>query len=243
MPFIRTLAFYTYYTLITAILGVFIGLTYPFVPNKYLKPVADCWNILVIHGARWLCGIRYQQIGEVPKTEKAYVILSKHQSAWETFYLQTVFNPVSTILKKELLKIPGFGWGLRVLEPVAINRSNPLNAIKQVKKLGMTRIKSGRNLLVFPEGTRMPLGVNGKYARSGAEIAIATGVDIIPVAHNAGHCWLNKSFLKRSGLVTVVIGEPISTQEKTSKQVIIEVQAWIEAQQALIDPPKDKPVN
>ena len=240
MALIRTLIFYVYYSVVTGVVGILAGIGYWFLPAKRVAPLVCCWSVLVVHGARILCGIRYVRHGNLPEPGKQYVIMSKHQSAWETFYLQMVCGRISTILKKELLRIPGFGWGLRVLQPVAIDRSNPLKALKQVKEQGMARIRSGRSLLVFPEGTRIAVGESGKYARSGAEIAVTTGVEVIPVAHNAGYCWINKRFIKKPGLITVVFGEPIKTEGKTSKQLTEEVKQWIDSQQAKIEPPPEQ---
>jgi 1-acyl-sn-glycerol-3-phosphate acyltransferase len=200
-----------------------------------MQPFIRSWTFINIYSVRFLCGVKFERQGHLPDLSRNYVVMSKHQCAWETFYLQMLFPPLSTILKKELLKMPFFGWGLAALKPVAVDRSNPLQALRQVKAQGIERIKEGRNLLVFPEGTRMAVGESGKYARSGAEIAVATNTPVIPVAHNAGTCWINKKFTKIPGTITVVIGEPISSEGKTSKQLTAEVEAWINAEQARIE--------
>jgi len=166
-----------------------------------------------------------------------HVILSKHQSMWETVFLQHYFLPISTIFKSSLLKLPFFGWGLRLLQPIAIDRSSPLKALRQVKSEGIKRLHDRINLLVFPEGTRVPTGKVGNYARSGAEIAKAAGVNVIPVAHNAGYCWPAKKFTKKSGQIHVVIGKPIDTSLLTSREIITEVQTWIEQQVAAMPKP------
>ncbi|WP_317932831.1 lysophospholipid acyltransferase family protein [Halioxenophilus sp. WMMB6] len=237
MNLIRSTLFNVYYTIITITIGLLALVAYRLLPKRASSAVLLSWNHAVIHGLRLLCGVRFVQHGQLPAGKQNYVIMAKHQSAWETFYLQTQFPPLSTILKQELLRVPIFGWGLRLLEPVAIDRANPIQALKQVKEQGIDRIRRGRNLMVFPEGTRMAPGENGKYARSGAEIAIATGVPIIPVAHNAGHCWLNKRFVKQPGLITVVVGPPIPSEGKTSRQLTDEVRHWIVTEQAKIEPP------
>lgn len=235
MNFLRSLLFNTYYAILTIIFGSLIAIVGQILPSRSVTRFLCAWNFLVIHGLRVFCGVKFKRIGNLPPSDRPYVIMSKHQSSWETFYLQIVFAPLSTILKKELLKLPFFGWGLRLLQPVAIDRSNPIQALKQVKAQGVERLRRGRNLLVFPEGTRMAPGRNGKYARSGADIAIAAGVAIVPVAHNAGHCWLNKKFTKHPGTISIVIGEPIETQNKTSRELTDQVQSWINEQQANIE--------
>jgi 1-acyl-sn-glycerol-3-phosphate acyltransferase len=143
-------------------------------------------------------------------------------------FLQYYFGPVSIVLKKELLRIPFFGWGLASLRPVAIDRGNPIQALKDVKAKGIERLKEGNNLLIFPEGTRMPFGTIGNYARSGADIAISAGVPVVAVAHNAGRFWPNKSFLKYPGTITVFISEPMTTLGKERKELTEEIKCWIE---------------
>lgn len=165
--------------------------------------------------------------------------MSKHQSTWETMFLQYYFGPVSTILKKELFRIPFFGWGLASLRPIAINRSSPIQALKDIKTKGIQRIQEGNNLLIFPEGTRVPLGTVGNYARSGADIAVSAGVPIIAVAHNAAECWPHKNFIKYPGTITVVISDPIETTNKDRKQLTEEVKHWIEGEIAKMSPARD----
>ena len=176
--------------------------------------------------------MRYEVVGRehIPKSSSSFVVLSKHQSTWETFYLQALFFPSATILKRELLRIPFFGWGLRLLRPIPIDRSNPRQALRQVKEGGLIRLQQGLNLILFPEGTRMPPGESGKYARSGADIAREADVSIIPVAVNAGRCWPSGQWVKKPGLVTVSIGAPITPNDRDSRDLILEVEQWIEGQ-------------
>jgi 1-acyl-sn-glycerol-3-phosphate acyltransferase len=133
------------------------------------------------------------------------------------------------VLKRELLRIPFFGWGLALLKPVPIDRTVPLKAIRRVKVGGVSRLREGINVLVFPEGTRMPVGEVGYYARSGADIACAAGVPVVPVAHDAGRCWPKQGILKSPGVITIVIGEPMPTAGRSSKEVTDAVREWIEA--------------
>src|SRR5690606_33636498 len=139
--------------------------------------------------------IRVRVIGWQHVPAAPFVVLCNHQSPWETFYLQRRLRPVSTILKKELLKIPFFGWGLASVKPIAIDRDNPRAAIRAVMEQGQQRLAEGLNVIVYPEGTRQPYGSVGNYARSGAALAAAAGVAILPVAHNAGRHWPPRKFL------------------------------------------------
>ncbi|MBB3169816.1 1-acyl-sn-glycerol-3-phosphate acyltransferase [Simiduia aestuariiviva] len=181
----------------------------------------------------WLtvtCGVQYELKGLEHLPKQPSVILANHQSAWETLVLQYLFQPASTVLKKELLNIPFFGWCLRAMEPIAIDRKNPREALRAVKKDGVDRLASGNHVLIFPEGTRKVPGKLGTFARSGADIACAGEYDVIPVAHNAGICWPAHQWIKRPGKVTLTVGPAITTANKNSKAVTEEARAWIAAQ-------------
>jgi len=231
MVAIRSFIFAVGYILTVAIYGT-IGLLTAIVPALTRHRIIVTWCSFTVKWLRLTCGVRYEITGleNFDKTKGPYVILSKHQSQWETLMLQRVFWPASTILKKELLDIPFFGWGLKALRPIPIDRSNPREALKKVKTGGIERLQSGLNLLLFPEGTRIPPGEKGKYARSGADIAITQGVNVIPVAVNAGHCWPNKGFKRYPGLISVVIGQPIITVDRTSREVTDIAENWIESE-------------
>lgn len=189
------------------------------------------WCHLVIGLAKWICGVNYRITGKehLAGLTGPVVIMSKHQSTWETLYLQILFFPAATILKKQLLDIPFFGWGLKGLRPIAIDRENPREALRQVKSGGVQGIQDGLNVIIFPEGTRMLPGEHGKYARSGAEIAITAQTKVIPIAMNAGVYWPNKSFKKYPGTIDVVIGEPIDSEGLTTRELTEKVEQWIES--------------
>ncbi|WP_018278079.1 lysophospholipid acyltransferase family protein [Teredinibacter turnerae] len=199
-------------------------------PIRLRHKIIMSWTFMAVQMLRFICGVKYELIGRehLQNRQGPVVILAKHQSTWETLYLQNLFWPASTVLKKELLNIPFFGWGLRALVPIAIDRENPREALREVKVKGLKRLKHDYNLLLFPEGTRMKVGERGKYARSGADIAVESGVSIIPVAHNAGKFWPSGEFLKKPGTIKIVLGEPISPEGKTSKMLIQQVEDWIE---------------
>jgi len=226
---LRSVVFAVVYNISGMLYGSVAVLLLP-LPLKLRHRIIISWTEVSVFLVRWICGIRYQVSGleHIPKRGDSAVIMSKHQSAWETLYLQGAFWPASTVLKRELLKIPFFGWGLASLRPIPIDRGNPRVALRQVKEEGMKRLQDGYNVLLFPEGTRVAVGQRGKYARSGADIAIAAGKKIIPVALNSGHFWPPKQFTKRPGCIKVVIGEPICCEGKTSKELIDSVETWIE---------------
>ncbi len=240
MLHLRSALFVLGYLAATGIYGT-LALFLWVVPQKWRHRIIISWTILVVYWLRITCGVRFQLHGreniENDKPRQPFVILSKHQSTWETLYLQNLFYPTSTILKKELLRLPFFGWGLRALNPIGIDRSNPRDALRQVKAQGVARLKDNINVLLFPEGTRMKPGERGKYARSGADIACEAGVDVIPVAVNAGRCWPSGTFLKYPGVIQVSVGAAIATEGRTSREVMQKVETWIESEMEKLDSP------
>lgn len=179
---------------------------------------------------RVICGIRIEVRGRENIPQQPCVVLCKHQSAWETFALQTVFPPQVWVLKRELLWLPFFGWGLALTSPIAINRSKGKEAMKQLLTQGKQRLADGFCVVVFPEGTRMPYGVRGKYKIGGALLAEHSGALISPVAHNAGKFWGRNAFLKRPGTVIMSIGQPIDPRGMKAEEINSTVEAWIEAE-------------
>lgn len=230
LQYIRSIAFYVVY----AISGIVAGMVSVFLwptPFLFRYNIVMLWNHFALWAAKHIAGIDYKIMGleNIPK-DTPYVVLCKHQSTWETIFTQIYFKPLSTILKRELLRIPFFGWGLALLKPIAIDRSRPRDALRLVHKEGVSRLKEGINVLVFPEGTRTPAGKVGNYARSGAEIARVAGMPLVPVAHNAGYFWPVPRLLKNPGCVMVVIGRPIATDGRESKELMDEAKGWIEKQ-------------
>ena len=229
---LRSMLFYLLYMLIVFVFGLISTISGPFLGYLNRHRLLTTAGMLINRALSLTCGINVQVDGleNVPHTP--CVILSKHQSTWEVFFLQRLFMPVSTILKQELLKIPFFGWGIRLMHPIAIDRSNPRQAMKQVMQQGTQRISEGNRVVIYPEGSRIPFGKIGKYGRSGAALAIAAGVPIIPVAHNAGYCWPARQLMKRPGTIHVIIGKPIIVTAESNSQVVTEqVKDWIETQQ------------
>ena len=225
----RTFVFFLGYAVaivVFSLLGLTVGLLLPHRARQYLLTTG---NALIIAWFSLVCGVRVVLTGRENIPDTPFVALSSHQSAWETFYLQRLFCPVSTILKRELLRIPFFGWGLALTRPIAIDRSNPRDAMRQVMEQGVQRLADGNNVLIYPEGTRRPFGQSGKYARSGASLALKSGAPIMPVAHDAGRCWPNDDWIKYPGTIHVVIGAPLVTDGRDSRQVTEEAQAWIES--------------
>lgn len=194
------------------------------------------WRYRIIRQwARWqmfmlikLCALGFRVEGRAHLPSGAAVILSKHQSAWETIAFQEIFPPQTWVLKRELLWVPLFGWALALLRPIAIDRSAGRQAIEQVIEQGRDRLQSGIWVVVFPEGTRVAPGTRRRYGIGGAVLAAATGYPVVPVAHNAGSFWPRRGFLKHPGTIRVVIGPAIDSRGKTAEEIRQLAEAWIE---------------
>jgi 1-acyl-sn-glycerol-3-phosphate acyltransferase len=136
------------------------------------------------------------------------------------------------VLKRELLKVPFFGWGLAAIRPIAIDRAAGRAAVEQLTSQGRERLRSGRCVMIFPEGTRVRPGETQRYRMGGAVLASETNAPVVPVAHNAGELWPRHSFIKWPGEITVAIGPPIDTTGKTADQINTEAREWIESRMA-----------
>ncbi len=181
-----------------------------------------------------ICGIKYVVEGKENIPDGTAIIFSKHQSTWETMALQRIFPPQTFVVKRELLWLPFFGWGLYCLDPIAIKRSAGRNAIKQIIKQGTERLKRGIWVVIFPEGTRVKPGTREKYKIGGALLAAKSGYPVVPVAHNAGEFWPKGAFLKKPGTIKVVIGPVIETKGKPADQILAEAEQFIEGEMSKI---------
>ncbi len=188
------------------------------------------WCKLMIGAARTLCGLQYRVLGMERLPREAVVVLSKHQSAWETIFLNAYCPRPVFVIKRELLLVPFFGWGLGMIKPISIDRKAGRDALNQVVEQGTQRLRDGHWVVIFPEGTRVAPGERKRYAIGGATLAVQAKVPVLPVAHNAGYLWARKAFTKRPGMITISFGPAISTHECDSTQVIQATEAWIEAE-------------
>jgi 1-acyl-sn-glycerol-3-phosphate acyltransferase len=180
----------------------------------------------------WLkvsCGIKLEIEGKenIPKDGSPVLVIANHQSSPETFVLQSLFFPAVPILKKELLKIPFFGWGAWVSKPIAIDRGRPRQALAQMMEMGEARLTSGTSVIIYPEGTRNDYPTIGKFARGGAQLAKRSGVKVIPIAHNAGAIWPAHTLRKSSGVFKVIIGTAIETEEASVAEITQFARSWI----------------
>ncbi len=229
MVFLRSLVFLLLQIVITPLYSLLAIFTFPFPPLARYRFISG-WAKIMLWLLRVVCGIRMEVHGAENIPKQPCILLCKHQSAWETIALQQVFPPQVWVLKRELLWLPFFGWGLAMTSPIAIKRSDGKAAMKQLLKQGRERLADGFCVVVFPEGTRIPYGQRGKYKIGGALLGASTGAPVVPVAHNAGRLWGRNSFLKHPGVVTMSIGAAIDPAGLKAEEINRRAEEWIEAE-------------
>ncbi len=199
-------------------------------PYQWLARWGRSWGRLCLFGLKWICGLDYRVDGLERLPEDAAIVLCKHQSAWETIAIRGLFPAAQTwVLKRELTRLPFFGWALAPFGPIAIDRSQGRKAARQLLEEGRRWLDAGRWVIVFPEGTRVPPGERGTYGIGGALLAEKTERAVVPVAHNAGVFWSRRSIRKYPGTIDLVIGSPIETRGRKALDINREVEQWIES--------------
>ncbi|MGH8549560.1 MAG: lysophospholipid acyltransferase family protein [Methylococcales bacterium] len=231
--YLRSGAFFLAMSTSTIVIALIMVLAFP-LPFKVRYVIAQVWVSLILWLLKAICGIDHHVEGCENIPSRNAIIFSKHQSAWETIALQKIFPPQVFIIKRELLWLPFFGWALATCEPIAIDRKAGKAALRQVVDQGMRRLKQGRWVVIFPEGTRVKPGRVGHYGAGGSVLAHRSRYPVVPVAHNAGQFWPRNGFLKYPGTVKVRIGEPISPENRSANEINQAAQDWIERQMAEI---------
>lgn len=227
MPGARACVFYLGLVLSTLVATpiTFILLAVPY-PARFR--LASNWARFNLWWLRITCGVTAEITGREHIPDRPAIIVSKHQSAWETLAIQLLFPPQAWILKRELLWIPVYGWGLATMRPIAIDRARGTRALRQVVRQGSAALQAGLWVVIFPEGTRSAPGERKKYHPGGGLLAEKSGCPVVPIAHNAGCFWPRNSFRKRPGAVRMVIGPAISPRGKKAGAINREAEEWIE---------------
>jgi 1-acyl-sn-glycerol-3-phosphate acyltransferase len=228
---LRSIVFLLLQAALTIVWSIVSLLTFPFRPIMRYR-IITVWSRIVVWLAEVICGIGYEVRGLEHLPQRPSIVLAKHQSAWETIAFQVFLPPQVWVLRRSLLRVPFFGWGLAMMSPIAIDRSAGMQALKQTLEQGRDRLAQGFWIIIFPEGTRISPGQKGKYQVGGAWLAAKTGAPVVPIAHNAGHRWRKNAFLKFPGIITVSIGEPIDPAGLEPEELNRRVEDWIESEVA-----------
>ncbi len=218
MNLIRSVAFYLGYasmTIVWGTLSVLVGWVLP--PRPRFQFIIGAWTRMCLWWLRVTCRIDHRVVGLEHLPTDPCVVLCRHESTWETLFLQTLLAPQATIIKRELLWIPFFGWAFALNKPIAIDRGSPRAALRRLIKVGTERLQEQIWVVLFPEGTRMPVGEIGRFQAGGAALASSADVPIVVIAHNAGHHWPAHALKKIAGTIEVRISEPIQPNGRDSK--------------------------
>jgi len=242
---LRSVLFALYQLIVTPLYATLVLLLF-WLPrlSRFRFIIGWCW--LMLFGARWICGIRHRIIGveNIPPRASPHIVMSKHSSTWETLALNFLFPPLAFVAKKELLSIPFFGWAFSFASPITIDRKAGKDAMQQIAEQGRERLTQGFWIVVYPEGTRIRPGTRAHYKTGGARLALALGIPVVPVAHNAGYLWPKGVLGKRPGTVTVSIGKPIRPDETDMQHLINKVEKWIEDEVTRLgNPLRDAPAQ
>jgi 1-acyl-sn-glycerol-3-phosphate acyltransferase len=233
MLLIRSLIFQVYFFASVLLFASAVFVSWP-LPFAVRFGLARSWGASMLWAGRVICGLEYVVEGSENIPDEPCVIMIKHSTVFEAYAQLTVFPPQTWVVKRELMWIPIFGWGLAALKPIAINRQAGHTAVAQVIDQGLAKLAQGIWVTIFPEGTRVLPGMARKYGVSGAALAREAGCRVLPVAHNAGDFWPRRSLIKRPGVVRFCIGPPVESANRSPKEINQAVREWIESKMASI---------
>jgi len=228
---LRSACFYLGYAVLTIVWGslsVIIGWVLPY--RLRFEFIIGIWTRMCLLWLKWTCGIDHQITGMENIPTDPCVVLCRHESTWETLFLQTLLSPQATIIKRELLWIPFFGWAFALNKPIAIDRSSPRAALKRLINVGRERLAERIWVVLFPEGTRMPPGEIGRFQAGGGALAAAADCPVLVIAHNGGSHWPAHQIRKIPGTIQVLISKPIQPDGRNSKALIDEAHSVMQHQ-------------
>ena len=225
MLFIRSLFFYIFFISSIVLVSLLINILYLFASTKTLQNICKYWITLNNKALTLLCNINYEVSGYKHIPKEPCIVIANHQGPWESFFVQTLKIHSISINKKRLTIIPYFGRGLAALKPIRINRETKLSSLKKVVSKSVNRLKNGSSVIIFPEGTRNSADYGpSKFSASFARVGMISGAPIVPVCHNSGKFWINKTFTKNPGTIKVKIGKPFFI--KNEKLDVPEIEKW-----------------
>jgi 1-acyl-sn-glycerol-3-phosphate acyltransferase len=232
---LRSLAFALFQLIVTPLYAVSVLLLAWLPPVMRYRYITH-WCALNLWAARWICGIRSRVIGNENLPSTPHIVACKHSSTWETLFLSRYLPPLAYVAKKELLSLPFFGWAFRLASPITIDRKAGQDAMIQISEQGRQRFAQGFWIILYPEGTRIPVGKRVRYKTGAARLANEMRVPILPIAHNAGWLWPKGAMGKRPGVITMSIGKPIAADGRPAPELMQVVENWIESEVARLGP-------
>lgn len=234
--YIRSVVFWVGFLAATIIIGMTVIIARPLDSDVRLR-IARSWGVINLWLLKTICKLDYHVTGMENIGERNAIVFSKHQSTWETISLHVIVPLGRWVFKRELLRIPLFGWALACTDPIAIDRSAGRAAVNQLVMRGSEKLRRGKWINIFPEGTRTAPGIDSKYKMGGAILAAESGYPVIPIAHNAGEYWPRHSFIKWPGTIEVRVGPYIESEGRKPDEIMQQARAWIEnAMRDISDP-------
>ncbi|MCU7914579.1 MAG: 1-acyl-sn-glycerol-3-phosphate acyltransferase [Candidatus Thiodiazotropha sp. (ex Gloverina cf. vestifex)] len=229
MILLRSSLFFLFLIITTILIAGIGSLTGWAIPRPKMHIFDTAWSRLNLWALDKICNLNYRIKGLENIPDESYIILAKHQSAWETIALISLIpGPKAWVLKRELLFVPFFGWVMWYFEPIAIDRKSGRKAVDQIIEQGTEKLEKGINIIVFPEGTRVKPGARKRYGIGGALLAEKSAHPVVPVAHNAGVFWRRRELRKYPGTIDVVIGPAIETNGLSASEINAKAKRWIE---------------
>ena len=228
--YLRSGAYWGVFFTSTVFYGMLVGVFAWLLPFRWRWIPVHQWARINLAALHRICGLRWRVDGREHLPEYPAIVFAKHQSTFETIVLALLLPPQVWVVKRELIWVPFFGWGLAALRPIAIDRGAGHLAVEQMLRQGSQRLRQGLWIVIFPEGTRVRPGTSVRYRMGGAVVATETGTPVLPIAHNAGDFWPRHSFIKWPGEVVISIQPPVPATGKTPEQLNDEVRAVIEGE-------------
>ena len=229
MQWLASILFTAFLFLWTGVYAIGYCIVCPLLSFPRRFALARFYSRIMLGTLKLLCGLGFRVLGGENLPGEPCVALWKHSSAWETFAMMLICPLQVWVYKRELTWIPVFGWSLALMRGIPINRTSGAGAVNQVVDQGTERLQSGAWVMIFPEGTRVPIGETRRYGVSGALLACRSGHKVVPIAHDSGYFWGRRGLLKRRGTITVAIGKPIDCRGRNPRDVTAEAQEWIES--------------
>lgn len=232
MILLRSLIFFLFLILTTLVYGLTLSILGWFMPLSWNQAISNLWACNNLWLLQHICGLRYHIEGVENLPHDAAIVMSKHQSTWETIALRGLLpKHQAWVLKRELMWVPVFGWAMATVNPIAIDRKAGRKAARQIIEKGTDSLNAGEIVIIFPEGTRTPPGECRKYGIGGGLLAEKSGYQVVPIAHNAGVFWKRRGLKKYPGTIQMIVGTPLDSQGKKASEITREVEDWIETTQ------------
>jgi 1-acyl-sn-glycerol-3-phosphate acyltransferase len=203
MTLIRSLVYQLFLYIAMALVGILFLPVFIFGARAQAAGAPRLWAFIALWGLRAICGIRHEVRGLEHVLGRPLLVACKHQSMWETLYLLTLFKTPAIVLKKELLATPIFGAYAKKVQMISVDRDDGAAAIKDLARQAQKALADGREIVIFPEGTRMPPGAAPDYKPGVALLYRQLGIACVPAALNSGLCWQGNGILKRPGTITI----------------------------------------